>query len=174
MTKKAKLIIDGKEIEVEITQEQLDKLCPSKKKTGYERATLVDNTYYGDNGGGFVGDYRDLFPESDGGNNAYRAANYYTSKEVAENNARADKLMRQLRRFAVEHREKELDWVENNCSNKYKIAFDHDEKDMRVDSNQYMQLYGAIYFDTKETAQLAIDTFKDELLWYFKEYKDSL
>ena len=35
--KTAKLIIDGKEIEIQINEEQLKQLCPQKKKTGYEK-----------------------------------------------------------------------------------------------------------------------------------------
>ena len=32
----------------------------------------------------------------------------------------------------------------------------------------------AVYFDTKEVAESALSTFKDELTWYFTEYNDSL
>ena len=163
--------VDGKKIKAFVEDDVYKELTQPVKKTGYERATKEDTTYYFDNGGGYVGDSYDPYPETDG-NNAYKAANYYTSKNVAENNVRADKLMRQLRRFAVEHREKDLDW-ENDCQNKYQILFDHDENRLCVESNQFMHYY-SIYFDTRETAQLAIDTFKDELLWYFTEYKDSL
>ena len=34
--------------------------------------------------------------------------------------------------------------------------------------------FGTIFFDSETAAQLAIDTFRDELIWYFTEYKDSL
>lgn len=140
-----------------------------KKKTGYERATKEDGTYYFDNGGGYVGDSFDPYPETDG-NNGYKAANYYTSKTVAENNIRADKLMRQLRRFAVEHREYNVDahteW--------YEINYNIYTKSMEIDTVHSYKYFGIIRFDTEETAQLAIDTFHDELIWYFTEYKDSL
>ena len=33
---------------------------------------------------------------------------------------------------------------------------------------------GSVYFDSKENAQLAIDTFYNELIWYFTKYEDSL
>ena len=169
---KAKLIINGKELEVDITEAELKKLEEKPKKTGYERVTAKDSTYYFDNGGGYVGDSYDPYPESDG-NNAYKAANYYTSKEVAVNNVRADKLMRQLRRFAVEHREKELDW-HNDSQNKYYIEFDGEDGDFFIESCQLFHTCGAIYFDTAATADLALDTFHNELIWYFTEYKDSL
>lgn len=34
--------------------------------------------------------------------------------------------------------------------------------------------FGHILFDTADTVKLAIETFHDELIWYFTEYKDSL
>ena len=37
-----------------------------------------------------------------------------------------------------------------------------------------MKLFGGIYFDTESAVSLAIETFHDELIWYFTEYKDSL
>ena len=43
-----------------------------------------------------------------------------------------------------------------------------------VDQNIYYRYYGIIYFDSVQIAQLAINTFHDELVWYFTEYKDSL
>ena len=105
---KAILIINNKEIEVEISQKELNKLqTTKKKKTGYERVVVDDEYYYVDS----KGDVRwqpDDGVYFDGG--CYDTANYYSSETVAQNNARADQLMRQLRRFAVEHREKELDY----------------------------------------------------------------
>ena len=40
--------------------------------------------------------------------------------------------------------------------------------------NAFTKYFGGIYFDTAEAANLAISTFRDELIWYFTEYKDSL
>lgn len=100
----------------------------------------------------------------------YEAANYYSSETLAKNNARADKLMRQLRRFAVEHRENELDW-NNTYQPKYYIHYD---TSLVIGYIFYTRDFGCIYFDTRETTQAAIETFNDELIWYFTEYKDSL
>lgn len=169
-TKKAKLIIDGKEIEVNISQEQYEKLFSQKKKTGYERVETKQTYYvvFGDSSVESVTESCGTFE-----NSHYIAANYYSNKTVAENNARADKLMRQLRRFAVEHREKELDW-NDDILQKHNIVYDHRTKKIIPSYAYCSQIFCGIYFNTKETAQLAIDTFKDELLWYFTEYKDSL
>ena len=170
---KAKLILNGKEFEVELTEEEAKKFERSTKKTGYERVQnaydnfsavtaegIVNSDYFDDTGVGYFAE------------RCYESANYYSSYEVAENNARADKLMRQLRRFAVEHREKALDW--STEFHKYTINFDHDDFELSAASWVWTQEFGTLYFDSDETAQLAIDTFRDELIWYFTEYKDSL
>ena len=101
----------------------------------------------------------------------YKNANYYSDKKVAENNARADRLMRQLRRFAVENAENELNWKNTNQC-KYFIYYDYE---LNRISNGFLNPFRdsfQIYFDTKETSQKAIETFKDELMWYFTEYRD--
>lgn len=169
---KAKLLINGKELEVEISEEELKKIeAKQKKKTGYER--VEDGEYFYceysnsdneimrsmDNRGGFE-------------DNLYNAADYYSDETVAKNNARADKLMRQLRRFAVEHREKELDWIGDE--HKHFIEFDYESNEIYTDWWSSLRQFGGIFFDSEATAELAIETFRDELLWYFTEYEDSL
>ena len=165
---KAKLIINNQEIEVEISEEEYKKLQPKSKETGYERAS--NKTYYWITGDG------KLFSQVD--NSAadalsYEVANYYSDRTIAENNARADKLMRQLRRFAVEHRNADLVW-DDILQRKYSISFEHIDKNIYISDISTIEYFGNIYFDSKETAQLAIDTFHDELIWYFTKYKDSL
>lgn len=168
----AKLIVEGKEFDIEILDPKLQELIAPTNKTGYEKATNEDGTFYFDNGAGYVQDSYDSYPETDG-NNAYKAANYYTSKTVAENNTRADKLMRQLRRFAVEHRNNELNW-KNSKQNKFLISYDYSLGDVDIEYEDDCRELFTIFFDTRQTAQQAIDTFRDELIWYFTEYKDSL
>lgn len=165
---KAKLIVNNQEIEVEISEEEYKKLQP--RKTGYERVKDKDICYIVSRIGR-VGSNWEQHSSFD--NMYYEVANYYSDKTVAENNARADKLMRQLRRFSVEHREKELDWKDMRAS-KHVIYFDYEINDMNVDFIWSTKYFGDIAFDSQETAQLAIDTFHDELIWYFTEYKDSL
>ena len=89
------------------------------------------------------------------------------------NNARADKLMRQLRRFAVEHRKYEIEWT-NGQMFKYYICVKHVTNEVVYNCAYAVQGFNTIYFDTEEAVKLAIDTFHDELVWYFTEYKDSL
>lgn len=163
------------DVEVDINESEFVKLAAAgfaqaATPAGYERAKKDDVYYY-------VGSYgetqwvREDCDEID--DNCYDVANYYSSKELAENNARADKLMRQLRRFAVEHRECEINW-HDRAQFKWYIEFDYDNHKLYTDRSWVCRAFGHIYFNSKEAAQAAINAFHDELMWYFAEYKDSL
>ena len=168
---KTTLIIEGKEIEIEISEEEYKKLQPSKeKKTGYERVSESDIYYYAHSRGYVKTDCEDYY---DIDNEYYESANYYSDKTIAENNARADKLMRQLRRFSVEHRECGVNFNSTETEKHY-IYYDCVRDELRTTYTFYAGVFGVIYFDSEETANAAIDEFRDELIWYFTEYKDSL
>ena len=168
---KATLIIEGKEIEVEISEEEYKKLHPSKeKKTGYERVPQSDIYFYVTPNGCVDTTTEDCY---DIDNECYESANYYSDKTVAENNARADKLMRQIRRFSVEHRERGVDFNDMNTK-QYCIYYDYGNNTLGTAFTLCARVFGVIYFDSEETAQAAINEFHDELIWYFTEYKDSL
>jgi hypothetical protein len=106
-------------------------------------------------------------------NAIYESANYHSDRTVAENNARADKLMRQLRRFSVEHRKDVVYWC-IDAIEKWSIIYDYANNRLVPDNHWQCREAFAIYFETKEIANLAIETFRDELIWYFTEYKDGL
>lgn len=161
---------DGREIAVDVSEETLKEIEKPVKKTGYERMKKSER-YYLMNNCGFVDSMLEAVNEYDDA--VFDNGNYYSDRTVAENNARADTLMRKLRRFAVEHREYELDWNNTNIP-KYPIYYSIESHDIIVGSISLSKGFGQIYFDTKETAEAAIEEFKDELLWYFTEYKDSL
>lgn len=168
---KAKLIIEDKEIEVEISEEEYKKLQPSEeKKTGYECVSESDIYYYANPKGDVDTTVEDCY---DVDNECYESANYYSSETVAENNARADKLMRQLRRFSVEHRGHGVNFNSTETEKHY-IYYDCIHDELKTVFTFYAKTFGTILFDSEETAQAAIDEFHDELIWYFTEYKDSL
>ena len=168
--KNAKLIIDGKEIEVTISEETLEKLT-NKRATGYERVRY-GSTYYTDSYG-VVATFEESAGNSKFNEEVYKSGNYYSDPDVAANNIRADNLMRQLRRFAVENRKSDIDWTNDN-QDKYRLYYDYLDEEFFIDSNMSYRDFGQIYFDTEETAKLAVEIFKDELLWYFTKYRDSL
>ena len=166
-----KLIVEGKEFDIEIMDPELQKLVAPKKRTGYEVDEEKHNAWTVDAYDDVV-QHKPLCDDKDA--IIYKIANYYSDKTVAKNNARADRLMRKLRRFAVEHRKKDIDW--NNFGQlKYAIDVDYASKDViYIATITYIRDFANIYFDTKEAAELAIEEFYDELIWYFTEYKDSL
>ena len=166
---KAKLIVEGKEFPIEIQDQELQKLV-MQRKTGYERVDESQKYWYQASSGNIerksnIHDNVDAM--------YYSNANYYSDETIARNNARADNLMRQLRRFAVEHRKKDIDWS-NESQGKYYIYNKVNTKNLAIDCCCITKFFGSIYFDTEEVANLAISTFRDELIWYFTEYKDSL
>ena len=165
---KAKLIIEGKEIEVEISEEGYKKLQLSE--TGYERVPESDIYFYANSRGCVETAPEDCY---DIDNEYYESANYYSSATVAKNNARADKLMRQLRRFAVQHRKDGVNLNDINTAKSY-IYYDYSNNELEPDFLFSEKAFGTIHFDSKEATQAAIDEFHDELIWYFTEYKDSL
>lgn len=172
---KATLIVEGKEFPIEIQDPELQKLLIPQKKTGYERVEEANRYYYVD-ASSFV---EEAFEDYDGfDDDIYNTANYYSSDKVAQNNARADKLMRQLRRFAVENGgiPSINDWKNNKESRDavWCIAYDYPNEKLSILETLYIKRFGAIYFNSREVAKKVIETFHDELIWYFTEYKDSL
>ena len=173
---KGKLKLEnGKEIDIELSEKQLKEIQPKKKKkTGYERVSKCEKYYVSDNS--ISCGYCDLNEEANlYDDNFYKNADYYSNKTLTLNNTRADTLMRQLRRFAVENSEKELDWHwHNDC--KYYIYYNYNCHAIDVGSSDgslvAIRYFGQIYFDSKKVAKKAINEFKEELLWYFTEYRD--
>ena len=166
----AKLIVEGKEFPIEIQDPELQKLLAPQKKTGYERVELDERFYSVRADNSIFAPIDGRFLEHDA---YYDTANYYSSQTVAENNARADELMRQLRRFAVEHRKSEIDWSDV-AQRKYYIYYAFRDNKLDIGYVIFGRDFGSIYFDAEEAAEAALSTFKDELTWYFTEYKDSL
>lgn len=160
---------DGREIAVDVSEESLKQIEKPAKKTGYE--WVEDNErHYLVGGDGEIYEY---LIHNTYDMDAYDRGNYYSNRTVAEHNARGDTLKQKVRRFAVEHRIKELDW-DNSLQDKFFIVYDYLQKRLEYCITDDQRNFGTIYFDSEEVTQAAIEKFKDELIWYFTEYKDSL
>lgn len=156
------LEMDGKKYKlVEIEEES--KSC----KTGYERN--YNGIYYLQSTKGSVVSFLDGCTPSD--NQSFNAANYYTDEQLAFDNARADALMRNLRRFSAEGRKQKIDW--STDVKKWNIYFDHKDNMFGTDECRRIRFAGEVHFDTKELAEAAIEKYRDELVWYFTEYQDT-
>lgn len=139
-------------------------------KTGYERVKVNENFYYV-NGIGRCDIDVEMYSNED--DTKHDTANYYDSLFIAKENARADELMRRLRRFAVEHNECELDWNDKDQM-KYYIVYDYANESFYIYGHKNTRSFGCIYFSAESTALRAIEVYRKDLLWYFTEYCDHI
>ena len=92
-----------------------------------------------------------------------------------ENNARADRLLRQLRQWqALNDKPISVEDWNNESKKKWFIIYSYSSEEMYAEYYYIMRLPNTIYFTTKEKAEEAIEVFRDELLWYFTEYVQRL
>ena len=157
---------DGREIKVEISENDVENLTKSDKKTGWERVEA--NCEY------FL--YADGQIETDVENyrsydkRLYELGNYFSNEQIANDQARAISLWLRIKRWAAEHCEP-VDW--EGCSGKYSLHWDCMERRVCVSGVLFVYRTAfAVYFDTSDHAKQCIDEFRDELLWYFTECKD--
>lgn len=161
--KRIKLTVDNKEFELDVDEKQLKKITDNLivSRNGYEQAQQ----------GFYVSARDEVFEVHNCGDSGYalwEVGNYYNDRQLAEDCARADRLMRQLRRFSVEHRTKEV----NQRSAKFMIRYDTlTGAIMPVDfAHGYA---GTVVFDTKECCEAAIKEYYNTLLWYFEKFSDT-
>lgn len=166
---------NGKTVQVEMTEEQAKilGLVTDKPKTGYER-TKIGETYYvintEDDSMIKITEFNDQEDEQ-----CYDKGNYYSNKMIAENNARADRLLRQLRQWQALNDKSisEKDWNDES-KKKWFVAYSYGAEKLYADYYYIMRLPNTIHFATKEKAEEAIEVFRDELIWYFVEYQQRL
>lgn len=167
------LKVNDKTVQVEMTVKQLKELgLVEEQPTGYERVKKGEMYYLVDiyNNIMRVTEYNDQ-----GDKQSYSTGNYYSDKIIAENNARADRLLRCLRRWQAAN-DKAIsisDW-KNDQIDKYCITYGYGDEKLYVDHYYSIRLPNTIHFTTKEKAEEAIEVFKDELIWYFTEYVQRL
>ena len=138
--------------------------------TGYERKTKKGK-YWSIS---LTGEVYPNYEYDDSTDNAlYDNANYYSDETLAKNNERADKLMRQLRRFATANNDREIDW-HSDAEDKYYIYFNYNRKRCDIDFINTARDFGQIYFASEKIANKALTAFRDELIWYFTEYCDHI
>ena len=175
---------NGKTVQVEISEgqlkelglvEQLKKLglLEDKPRTGYEGREECNNKKH------YFVNTIDLVIEDENtvlfDQNRYDVGNYYSDKTIAENNARADRLLRQLRQWQAQN-DKPIsmsDWKNDNIS-KYYVDYDCFHELFFVTYAVRRRSLNNIYFTSDEKAKEAIEVFRDELLWYFTEYQQRL
>ena len=147
-------------------------LIEDKPRTGYERVEKGEMYYLVD----IYNNIMRVTEDNDQGDKqCYSTGNYYSDKIISENNARADRLLRQLRQWQAQN-DKVIsvsDW-KNDKINKYCIAYNYSLNELSIGIEQKLRRPNAIYFSTFQKAEEAIEVFKDELIWYFTQYQQRL
>ena len=160
---------NGKPIELELTEEQVEVLKQAeKKKTGWERSEQ-SQTYCVNYADGY-GLATESFDSIDA--NRYEKANYFSNETLAEDIQRAQTLQRKLWRRSAELCDR-VDWT-NKDIKKYCIRYAYENNNLYANTRWTCRGFGEIYFDTEEHAEQVIKEFKDELLWYFTKFKSRM
>lgn len=99
----------------------------------------------------------------------FNEANYFSTKERAEEINFKQILFRKLKRFSDQNGGIEIDWGDNDQKKWFNII------DCEKDYYGFYPIYttklkefGQVYFISEEVAQEAIELFRDELAKYFK------
>ena len=95
--------------------------------------------------------------------------NCFKTQEEAERKRFEVRLHRQLELFALENNETEIDWNDDS-SKEYIISYSKD-RGIFVDRVYNLKDFGQVYFTSKEIAEKAVETFKEDLLRYFTNNK---
>ena len=172
---KGKLIINGKEYEVELDDNAIKELTPHPR-TGYERVGRNEYHFFADTMVEYTnGITEDIDKYEQFDDEMYKNADYYSDKDVAKNNARADTLMRRPRRFAAEHCGiANCDHLNDEELMKYTIGYDHVTGNLVYTVRKCSQDSSSVYFLSQDTCEQAMELFHDDLLWYFTEYQPML
>lgn len=169
------LKVNGKTVHAEISEEQAKilGLIEDKPKTGYERREECNNKKY------YFVNTIDLVIENENtvlfDQNRYDVGNYYSDKTIAENNARADRLLRRLRQWQGTHDRaiSTKDWQDKTLC-LYSIKYNYSLDMLYAHADSYCRGLNNIYFTSEKIVKEAIEQFKDELEWYYTEYVQRL
>lgn len=146
---KAKLTLNGKEYEVELSEEQ---------------ATDIENANKLETGFGNIDTYP-RFRASGALTRGYDEP-LFSNKKLCEDYARAINLFLEL-----------SEWQANNddpISGEYWFEISYEKKEIRVSPVDRIHYFGVVRFRSREKALEAIDKFRDKLAWYFTEFKPRL
>ena len=167
------LVVGGKEITIplELSNETVESLLKAAETeatshlTGWEMPTEDQDFFYINPWGEVVGiQGGDWYPEDY--IPLYEGANCFTSAIVADNIARADLLLRQLRRKAILSLTHPIDF---DSAGGYTITYNYQNNCLEVGMTGGWKALGDIIFETEEAARNAMNEHAAELTWYFTE-----
>lgn len=101
----------------------------------------------------------------------YAIGNCFKTKEEAEFALERQKVIMELKRFALEHNKEDIDWNDSE-QRKYVLSYQHDKNIIFIDY-YYDYQSCSIYFTSEEIAQTAIKEIgKERLEKYYFEVKE--
>lgn len=130
--------------------------------TGWERVDKFDK-YFSIQDDGESSVYYENFSEYD--DYVYENANYFSTKEKAEEIDFKQTLFRKLQRFSDENGGNEIDWNDADQT-KYGIVYETKANAVSVRVCT-VQRFGEVYFQSYEAAKEAARLLKDDLIKYF-------
>ena len=138
-----------------------------KQLTGWERSKVGEKYHFIKAYGMVTKDEERYFDIDD---QYYNTANYFSTKEKAEEINFKQALFRRLQRFSDENGGDDIDW--NNTDNpKYYISFNYSTNKFYIDFLYKIAVFGSVYFVSEEVTQQAIELFHDDLIEYFTMYE---
>lgn len=158
---------NGKLIELELTEEQIEVLKKAnKKKTGWERVkeSWLFFCHIAYNECASVSEFG-----SETTDKLFDCANYFSDETLAKNIIRAQTLQRKLWR-----RSAELCKRSNLNGARWFVFYNPKTKELDTSWSIDGVYYGTVFFDTKEHTEQVIKEFHDELIWYFTKFKSRM
>lgn len=133
---------------------------PAKKRW---RGEEDDHYYFISNCGEIICDYEEKF---DGDSYRYQSGNYFKTEEAAEFELNRRLVYQELKDYALEHNEGEIDW-KNSEQEKWVLSYDSQIKFLGCYLRSVLSDIGQIYFSSRKIAQEAVEAIgKDRIEKY--------
>ena len=144
--------------------DQYKEYIKPKPLTGWERVG-ENESYYSINGNSYVEEMTEDMCMED--KYYYEDANYFSTEDKAEEINFKQTLFRKLQRFSDENGGDKIDWNDRQTP-KFNICYDYGEEEITAEWFYDEYYFGSVYFISEETAQQAIELFKEDLVKYYK------
>lgn len=103
-------------------------------------------------------------------NDIIKFGSYFKTKEEAERASFELKLHNNLKRFALENNECDIDW-DNEEQYKHYVCYDNNNSEIGISYAWQSREFNQVYFTSEEIVIKCIETFKDDLIRYFTTNK---
>jgi hypothetical protein len=103
----------------------------------------------------------------------FSIGNYFKTDEEAEHMVEKLKVIKELQDFAIENRDEEIDWVDNE-QDKWAICYDIEDKEIAYESGKKIKSVPFnVYFATEQDCERAIKTIgEDRIKKYYFDIED--